>query len=292
MVMSLATPWISTGSTAEFGEELERFVCEAASQAQLQHPEIVLDAPVFVAYVAARVPVATELRTAHWGDLYLACACGMSHPAAPPRLDAQFLSHVGRYIANISSDPAFVAEVRQLLLMRLIGREGAPGILDYSGRGPLGGWLRVAAIRVALNLERSRQRTSEREEAWGEDVSLPPQRSPELELLRQRCAADVRVALEETLAGLERDARNVLRMHYIDGLSIDDIGVSYGVHRATIARWIQKAQSTVLAGTRRRLADRLRLRPAELDSLIALVQTSLNVSLRRLLTKPEDPETA
>jgi RNA polymerase sigma-70 factor (ECF subfamily) len=291
---SLASAWLPACTEAGFSSsELDEFVRASVTQAEREHPGITLDPGAFVAYVAARIPDAAGLRAAHWADLYLACACAKRHPAAAARLDSRFLSEVPRYILHISQDAAFAAEVRQRLLVRVLGEgDEAPRILDYSGRGPLGAWVRVAAIRDALNIQQSQRRSDAREQAWSDDAMLAPQRSPELELLRRRCAADVRVALEETLSGLDRDARNVLRMHYIDGLSGEEIALAYGVHRATVARWIQQAQAKILTETRRSLADRLRLKPTELDSLLALVQTSLNVSLCRLLSKPDEPESA
>jgi RNA polymerase sigma-70 factor (ECF subfamily) len=143
--------------------------------------------------------------------------------------------------------------------------------------------VRVATIRIALNLKREAARQTEREHAWGAQEFLAPTRDPELNLLRDRCGTYVRDALEAALAALDRDARNVLRMHYLDGLPSDDIAVAYGVHRATAARWIQQARSAIVSETRRRLRERLQLPPSQLDSILLLVQSAMDVSLRRLL---------
>jgi RNA polymerase sigma-70 factor (ECF subfamily) len=287
---SLASAWAPAhdGSVGEFSE----FVGSAVASAQDAHRGLTLERRTFAAYVASRIPDPADCRAAHWADLYVACACATRVPGAAERFQTMFLAEVPRHIGHVSRDDAFAAEVRQRLLVRVLGDSvEAPRILDYTGRGPLRAWVRVGAIRIALNLRQSEQRMSAREQAWGDDTVLPAQRDPELELLRRRCAADVRMALEETMLGLDRDARNVLRMHYIDGLSAEDVAVAYGVHRATVARWIQQAHANIMTGTRRRLAAQLRLQPRELDSLIVLVRTSLNLSLCRLLAKQDDPVT-
>jgi RNA polymerase sigma-70 factor (ECF subfamily) len=286
---SLASPWQRTSPERSLGSEFEEFVEQAVASAEQEHPGVGLEAEDFVTYVAERISDPIELRTAHWGDLYLACACAMGNAVAIQRMNMLFLSEVPRYVARVSRSPAFAAEIHQKLSVRLLtGDDGSARILEYSGRGSLAAWMRIAAVRLGLNALKAQSRSAARERVWSDAELLAPQRSPELELLRQRSASDVRAALEETIAELDRDARNVLRMHYLDGLSGEDIAASYGVHRATVSRWIKQAEETILSETRRRLRMRLSLQPQELDSLIAFVQTSLNVCLRGLLGDPHD----
>ena len=82
--------------------------------------------------------------------------------------------------------------------------------------------------------------------------------------------------------------RSVLKMSFVDGLSIDEIGTIYVVHRATAARWIQRACDEVFEKTRDLLAERLSLSPTELDRMNAMVRSQLDVSLSQLL--PRDIE--
>ncbi|MBA3539551.1 MAG: transcriptional regulator, partial [Deltaproteobacteria bacterium] len=89
--------------------------------------------------------------------------------------------------------------------------------------------------------------------------------------------------LREAVAALEPRLRAVLRMSFVDSLTIDEIGAVYAVHRATAARWIQRACEAVLAHTRDALAVRLALSGTELDRMTALVQSQLDVSVSQLL---------
>jgi RNA polymerase sigma-70 factor (ECF subfamily) len=77
-------------------------------------------------------------------------------------------------------------------------------------------------------------------------------------------------------------------MHFLDGLNIDRIGIVFGVHRATVARWLATARELVLERTMTLLGDRLQLDAAEFASLLRMVRTTLDVSLHSLLSEPQE----
>ena len=74
-------------------------------------------------------------------------------------------------------------------------------------------------------------------------------------------------------------------MHYIDGLNIDRIGVVFHVHRATVARWIAGAREQLHERTMAEVASGLALSQEELESLLRVVRSSLDLSLRALLAE-------
>src|SRR5439155_27001611 len=80
---------------------------------------------------------------------------------------------------------------------------------------------------------------------------------PETALLRARYASAANEALREAFASLDARERNLLRQHFVDRLSIDDLGPLYGVHRATVARWLERAREALEARTRKLLMERL-----------------------------------
>jgi RNA polymerase sigma-70 factor (ECF subfamily) len=268
--------------------ELKDNFSESFQRARAGWTGVDVDARALLEHAVARLAGAEEpVSDVHWEDLYLACACLAGQPSAYALLDARVLAEVGRYVAQIDPSPAFADEVRQRLRERLLVGQ-PPKIGEYTGRGPIGGWVRVAAIRTALNLRREKTRADRRDEEAGDSEMLPPVRDPELEYLRARYAHEVKEVFATVLEALTADQRNVLRMHYLDGLTLDEIGVAYGVHRATAARWIQQAREAILDLTRKRLNERLRVSPSELESVLALVQTGLVSSLRRLLDRREE----
>jgi RNA polymerase sigma-70 factor (ECF subfamily) len=131
-------------------------------------------------------------------------------------------------------------------------------------------------------MRRSHARAKEvlADDAWSDALVHVSAADPELELLRRRYAPAFTAALRDAVASLEARLRTVLRMSFVDAMTIDDIGATYGVHRATAARWIQRACDDVLAQTRRLLAERVDLSATE---IAALVHSQLELSLSQLL---------
>src|SRR6185369_4971546 len=112
----------------------------------------------FVAHVSERLADEADSSTLHVADLFLACACALGDARALALFEDRLMTQVPTHVARIDRSPAFADEVKAQLRDKLfVARDGAPPkIAHYSGRGPLGGWLRVTAIRTAQNLLRGR----------------------------------------------------------------------------------------------------------------------------------------
>jgi len=208
-------------------------------------------------------------------------------PAALAAFDRTYLAHVRRFVASVDSSPAFADEVRQLLRERLFLPSGGSKLREYTGAGPLGAWLRVVALRVALNLRRDSARAAAR---GVEKCPTDAVCNTELDYLKDHYAEHVRAALEATVDGLPIEERNVLRLHYLDGLPLQHVADICRVHRATVARWIAGARERVLDETRRRLTQHWKLSGSELDSILELVRSRLDVSFHRLLQSKQDAQ--
>jgi RNA polymerase sigma-70 factor, ECF subfamily len=230
--------------------------------------------------LARKAPAVDAARAA---DLYLAAACS----TGDERALALFQTQLGPQIAHAvgrQAPEAFLDDVRQRLFEKLFtGPE--PGILAYAGRGSLAAFVRVAANRAALYLRGQARPHVSAEQA--EQVEAPGP-DPELGLLKTTYSGELRAALEESMAALEPRDRNVLRLSFLDGLSIDSIAALHHVHRATAARWVQRGCDQLREETRARVASRLKLAEPELDSLMRLVMSQLEVSLRDLKS-PSQP---
>ena len=101
-------------------------------------------------------------------------------------------------------------------------------------------------------------------------------------MLRERYREQVRAAIAAAFAALTERQRNVLRQYYIDGLTIDQLAALYHVDRATTARWVIGARTGVLDGTRDRLRAVLGVSSDEVESILRLVRSELDLSLRLL----------
>lgn len=277
--------------------DLESILSGHVAAAREAHPRSRLEAIDFVVHVAGRMQGDVDamkcLRGLHAADLYLAKACADGDRHALEGLESA-LGLLPALVARAARH-APLDEVFQTLRAKLLLAEppARPKILEYSGRGPLGAWLRVAAIRTALSL--ARRANAAPVEAVTRDVLLAVPGmadDPETAHLRERFRTEFKEAFEEAVRSLTDEQRLVLRLNLIDGLSIDEIGAIHQVHRATAARWIQKNLELVHQRTRDNLAARLSVSTGDLDSMMALVRSSLEISIQRLLGDEEMADVA
>jgi RNA polymerase sigma-70 factor (ECF subfamily) len=216
-------------------------------------------------------------------DLALARACAAGDPTALQRFEREHLAQVGAFVAHIDRGRDFVDELCQHLRDKLfVASASGPGkIAAYRGRGPLGGWLRVVAVRAALDLKRA-------QDAPPGDAEIPLDAAgsdPELDLIKAHYRRELADAFSATLRALPPEERTVLRLHALEGCTIDELAALYGVHRATAARWIDGARERLLEETRRLLGERLRLPAGEVDSVLGLLRSRVELSLQPLLSR-------
>ncbi len=233
-----------------------------------------------------------DLSGVHWVELVLAWACGQGRPTALKIFEAEFISRTDAVLRRLDSDLAFVDEAQQRLRARLLvsAGEGPPRVAAYAGRGPLIGWVRVAASRVGLGLLRETKRSEKRDELlWADAVLFPGGAPTDLEYLKQRYASALSDGLKQACAQLEDRERAVLRMYFVEGLNIDKIGVVYGVHRATVARWIGKTKAALTERMHEVMVAQAAIPREELQSIDRLVRSQLEISLGGLLGESDPP---
>lgn len=263
-------------------EEQERTLMQAAREAW---PGIDLPLEPFTAHVES-LQRAGGAPPEHLSDLYLAFALTRGHAAALHAFDEHILARLAPAVLRVDASGDFVAEVLQALRLRLLVGDGdtPPRIAEYQGRGPLLAWVRVVAVRLALNLKRSEAPAASTEELLGELAASEP--DPELRYLKTLYRAEFGAAFREALAALPERQRVLLRLHYVDGLQMTRIAGLYQVHQSTVSRWVASAVETVASDARRRLTERLTLSPSRLDSVARMVRSHLELSIRRLLGSP------
>jgi RNA polymerase sigma-70 factor (ECF subfamily) len=140
------------------------------------------------------------------------------------------------------------------------------------------------AVREALGL----LRRSRREASLDDDTLLHGLVGPadaELEHAKAHYVEQFKQAFSAALRGLSARDQTLLRQHVIDGLTIDQLGALYHVHRATAARNLERARRAVLVATRARLAAVLQVKPSELDSILRLIRSRVEVTLRWLVRR-------
>jgi len=261
--------------------EREAVIRRLFDEGRRAFPAIDLTVDVFTPFLGE-----TLSDSLHGADLYLACACSARDPRALEMFESRYVSQVPMFLAGVESSPAVVDEVKQLVRDRLfVAPEGERAkIFEYSGRGSLGSWLRVVTLRVASNRRRAIKPHAPLSDDEHE-ADLLPAMDPELKIIQTRYKGPFNEALRDAFASLTPRERLLFRMHFIDGLNIDRIGLVFSVHRATVARWLAAAREMVLERTMAQLGDELRLDPAEFASLLRVVRSALDVSLQGLLAE-------
>jgi RNA polymerase sigma-70 factor (ECF subfamily) len=223
-------------------------------------------------------------------DLYLAFACGSGDSDAIAALERRHFGDVRLALASAGLAPSEVDEVLQQLRERLFVASGGmpPRILTYLGRGPLAGWLRVAAVRLAVGQHRSaRVRPEAADEADLERLA-PARTEPEAAYLRARYRVQYERALKQALDSLTPQQRNLMRLHYVEGIGVEKLGRLNQVHASTASRWIAQARTILLRETERIVRASLSMSEAGFESLLRVVRSDLHLSLAQFLPAPRD----
>lgn len=193
------------------------------------------------------------------------------------------MADAGRALDRMRFDADLKAEVLQGLREKVVVGCGAPPKLEtYSARGPLAGWIRAIAVHDGLQVLRARGRRVPHDGPSALD-HLGVAEEPELLHVRAAYEGPFKAAFAEVLATLAPRDRNVMRLVYVEGLTAEQVGLAYGVHRVSVARWLGQIRETLFARTRTLLEQRLQLSPTEFMSLTRACLSQIDVSLDRLL---------
>jgi RNA polymerase sigma-70 factor (ECF subfamily) len=234
----------------------------------------------------ADVDILDWLGRVHAGDVYLACACVRGNDTAVRAFEAHLGPEIDAALRRVRTGDDVRDDARQILRQRLfVGtRQSGPRIAAYSGRGPLRLWLRVTVVRIVLEILERESREPQADET--EILALPaPADDPEIGYLKQLYQREFKESFEAAVASLGDRDRTLLMQYHVDGLTIDELGALYRVHRVTAARWVARARSLLLEATRKELGRRLDLSRTEFDRLLRTIWSHLDISIYRLFGK-------
>ncbi len=256
----------------------------ALAHGRLRWPRLVLSGDVFAVYLARRMPADAVLAESILGtraaDLYLACACSNAIAGAVASFEALYFSEVDAVARRLSGRCGSVDDLRQCMHERVfLGSTGHPAkINSYAGTGDLRHWFRVTTMRVALNLGRGKPPLTVSdslllEQSDGSD-------DPELSYIKRRYRAEFKLAFTAALAALSAREQSLLRYTVDDGLDAEAVASIYRVHRTTVIRWLQGAHRTLHSALRAEIVRCLGVSPAELESLLRLIRSRLEITLQ------------
>ena len=275
----------SAAGRSAAGPGLEAELDRRWQSARAAWPEVSVTAESFARYLGERCGPDDALSELETDDLYLACACAQGSAAAIAAFEAKYAPLVAAAARRASAgiEPAVLQDhLRNHLFVQRPA--SPPAIVQYSGRGALGAWVRVTATRAAIGIRRSLQRASahrELDRGFGEQLlrSAVITNDPELRLLVERCQDALRSALTRAYEDLEPRQRTLLRLALTERHSVRHLGNMYGVHHATAARWIREAHTNLIALVRQHLTQSLGIPDEDLTSFVRAVRSYLDLSL-------------
>ena len=266
------------------GDDLEGLLERAVASAHAARPGIEVPAEVFVLGLATRLSGAKgptlerALEALHLGDLLLACACERGDRAALAEFERGFVPDLLAAVNHVDRSGSHADDVLQVLRQKLfVGEPGAaPKIREYSGRGELRRWLRAVAVRAAIDALRGVREVPVEDELL--DAIVVPGDHPELAHLKRASVAELKLALREALGALSARERSFLQQYYLDGANLETLAALYRITPSTVSRSLAKARATLLGLVRNAVMARLRISGREVDSLLGLVQSQLELS--------------
>jgi RNA polymerase sigma-70 factor (ECF subfamily) len=257
-------------------------LADACRSGRLRWPGVDLPRLALAGYVANQAISEKTVRE-RADDLFLAAACAAGHPAAIAAFDREYLQQTRSYVGRLSLSEEMLDEVRQELRVHLLV-DRPPRICGYKGTGPLGAWIRVVAVRIALDLlDASQKHGPVRGDHGDLAARVSATVAPEAELARNRMRPLLEAALEHAIGALPDRDKAILRFHYVEGLNVDAVGSIYRVHRATVARWLVDIRDRLLQQVQDRLAINLRMSPSEFRSVVGAMREDLRLSIGRVL---------
>ncbi len=228
------------------------------------------------------------LESLHVEDLFLALACSGGDRIAWEYFADTYLPVARRCAEQACRHLAQSEDLAHELVTKLL--EDRHRFAGYDGRGSLAGWLRVAVSHAAIDhFRRARRQVSIEEiEEAGHAVALPSGGSgacePGERLDARWGPVLLAVLVEEIRRLLPRD-RLLLSLYYAQGVPLKTIGRQFGVHEATVSRWLDRLRQDLRKRIEREMKRRHGIRSVELESLWRWVSEETDFSLREAISE-------
>ncbi|MEM6292794.1 MAG: sigma-70 family RNA polymerase sigma factor [Myxococcota bacterium] len=236
-------------------EAFEELAWQATQTARAAHPGVsVTPAAWAAALLTSTAGDGAQLADLQVADLWLATALSSGDATAMSTFETALMPEVDRAILRFCSDAEARTELRQRVRIRLLVSRGPnlpARIRSYAGQGRLAAWVRTAAGRLAINVQKAARAHAPLDDL--PETVLP--QSPEIALLRSEDRVVFKELLKASFRILDDRDRTLLRLRYGQGMTATAIARAYGVHESTLSRR--------LAAARRCMAEAFEQRAAE-----------------------------
>jgi len=241
-------------------------------------PNLALSQADFAAFLGERFASPAEVPPETAADLFLACACVRNVPGALQVFRDRLFPVVVVAVKPFDDSQAFAEEVFQRLSDALFvsATPGQGKMARYQGQGALAGFVATAARRIALRLSTASARFHGEAELVHQFSQFDEQ---ETNLLKLRYRDTFNRALAVALRKLPSRERLILRMNLVEHVSTTQIAALYRVSQPTVSRWIQRSAKSIFAAVKNLVCDELAIDTRELESLLLLVRSQIDITL-------------
>ena len=242
---------------------------------------------------AASSEIRAFMESLNGEDLCLAVACAKGDEAAWENFFRDYRSYLISIARSVTQDPGAAEQLADSTFAELYGlRESAGARVSkfsfYSGRGSLRGWLRAVVLQLSADLHRKTSRFVQTEEP--EDLERiataavqPTRPAAETEFIGRRYRSAVSEALRLAVGQIEPRERLLLSHYYYDEMTMREIGRIFGVHEATICRWLTKVQTRVRKLVEKGLAREHRFNRQQVKEAIDFASEAADISIGEYL---------
>jgi len=220
----------------------------------------------------------------HACDLFVSHAAVLGDPCAVLDIDRRLREQIAAVVKTLGESRGFADDLEGELRDHVLApRDGKPARLaSYAGKGPLDGWLRVTITREALRARKQARRT---DRPLDDDAELASAVTPELEYVKATYRDAFRAAFRTALGQLDDRQRNLIALHYGDGVGVEALGQMYRVHFSTVSRWIAAAREKLFDVTRDGMRAHVPGSDDELAEIMELLQSRLDVTISLFLRR-------
>lgn len=259
---------------------------QVLERARRKWPAVEVDDGVFLNRLGSRVressSVVGMLSRLRTSDLFVAWAAERGDESAM----AAIMEYTRPTLLEALAPMRLSSSERDDVLQRLRTRVfvgSPPRIGTYSGTGSIGTWLSAVAVRLAVDLKRAEKPEEELDDQLA--ASVADTSNIELAVIRKQYQTEFKAAFQEAFRSLTLDERNLVRLTFIDRLSIDALSATMNLHRSTVARRVAALRDELAKGTKKRLQERFKLSPGDVNSLMRVVVSAFDASMSSLLSE-------
>jgi RNA polymerase sigma-70 factor len=204
----------------------------------------------------------------HHEDLFLAIACSCNDRIAWEYFSNDYQPMLRRFAKQVCGNADDGDDLSQEIIARMLNERTR--LAGYGGRCSLAGWLRVVVSHAAVDHFRKSARNVSLEELQNDEGEMVPSFSNEIddpEVEDSKWAQVVSMIVSEAMSKLSASNRLMLALYYLNGVSLKAIGNQFGIHEATISRWMDRLRRDLRSDVERELKKKHGLRTNEIGAV-------------------------